>query len=92
MKNAEINNAARKKKAAEEEDERKKIEEATKITEDVSNKAATITPRNLDNVINGNDDAINVLEDNNDIAAIMDIDGADGTKSTDDTSKLSPVK
>jgi hypothetical protein len=93
LKNAEINKAARMKKAAEEEEERKKTEEANKTTDDVSNKAATITPRNLHNVMNGSDVTPNDdHEEDEDIAAIMEIDGVEAIKNTVDTSELSPVK
>ena len=93
LKNAEINKAARMKKAAEEEEERKKTEEANKITDDVSDKAATITPRNLHNVMNGRDvTPNNEHEEDDDIAAIMEIDGVEAIENTVDTSELSPVK
>ena len=93
LKNAKINKVARMKKAAEEEEERKKTEEANKTTDDVSNKAATITPRNLHNVMNGSDVTPNDdHEEDDDIAAIMEIDGVEAIKNTVDTSELSPVK
>ncbi len=91
MKNAEINNEARKKKATEEV-EREKNEKACNIVEEASNKAALITPRNLHDVMNGNVEGINDLDDDDEIEAIMDI-GFDGSKdSNGDTSEFSPVK
>jgi hypothetical protein len=91
MKNAEINKAARMKKAAEDEEERKKKEEASINTEEISDKAAKITPRNLHNAIFSNDEAHNDDKEE-DMTAIMDIDGAEESQHTGDTSGLSPVK
>ena len=93
LKNAEVNKAARAKKAAEDEEERKKKAEAEAInnTEEVSDIAATITPRNLHNARFGNGEAPNDDEDE-DVAALMDIDETEETKNSGDTSGLSPVK
>ena len=94
LKNAENNKAARQKKAADEEEERKRMEEANKNTEEISDKAATITPRNLNNAVFDNADTPSTLDDDNDddIAAVMDIDGVDEPQNTGDTSDMSPVK
>jgi len=94
LKNAENNKAARQKKAADEEEERKRMEEANKNTEEISDKAATITPRNLNNAVFENADTPSTLDDDNDddIAVIMDIDGVDEPQNTGDTSDMSPVK
>ncbi len=94
MKNAETNKATRLKKAAEEEEERKRMGGANKNTEKISDKAATITPRNLNNAVFGNDEMPNAPkdDDDDDIAAIMEIDGVDETRNFGDTSEMSPVK
>jgi hypothetical protein len=91
MKNAEINKAARAKKAAKDKEERKKKEDASINTEEISEKAAKITPRNLHNARFGNDEAHNNDEEE-DMTAIMDIDRAEEIKNNGDTFELSPVK
>ena len=91
LKNAEINKAARKKKAAEDEEERKKKEEASITTEEISDKAATITPRNLNDARFGSDETP-IDDEEEDMTAIMEIDGVEEVQNSGDTSELSPVK
>jgi hypothetical protein len=94
LKNKAINDEIRKKKAVE---EKKKKAEAVKaanplITEDVSNKAVTITPRNLHNVMNGgNFDPLDKDNDTDeDVEALMEIEGA-ANEAGEDTSGMSPL-
>ena len=91
LKNAEINKAARKKKAAEDEEERKKKEEASITTEEISDKAATITPRNLNDARFGSDETP-IDDEEEDMTTIMEIDGVEEVQNSGDTSELSPVK
>jgi hypothetical protein len=94
LKNKAINDEIRKNKAVE---EKKKKAEATKaanplITEDVSNKAVTITPRNLHNMMNGG--IFDPLDKDNDtdkdVEVLMEIEGA-ANEAGEDMSGMSPL-
>ena len=95
LQNAAINNKERRKK---EEEERNKRAEAKKDNNEVSQAVATITPKNLHNWMDGGledstaRDRNSDTEEEEDISALMVIEGDEDKEREEDTSGMSPVK
>ena len=93
--NKKINNKIRRKNA-EEEKKKAKAKRAVnlQLTEDAPSRAATITPRNLHNLLNGGN-SFNLLDieaNTDEVESIMESKGAENEANDDTSGRISPLK
>ena len=93
--NKKINNKIRRKNSEEENNKAEAKRAANlQLTEDASSRAATITPRNLHNLLNGGDsfDPLDMEAYTDEVEAIIEIEGAENEANDDTSGRISPLK